>query len=79
MTFPPSNFTVTPGSIVNVTPEDTTTLPVTVYGLLANVQVSSDEIVPETDVWARTGDEERIVTSGRRIIRNSRGFRRECR
>jgi hypothetical protein len=34
-----SNLTVTPGSMVNVSPGNTTTFPVTMYGLLARLQV----------------------------------------
>jgi hypothetical protein len=42
--------TVTPGSIVSVTPELTVTFPVITYGLPAAVQVVFEEIVPETFV-----------------------------
>ena len=46
--------TTTPGSIVNVTPEATATLPVITYGLSATVQVVLDEIVPDTFVGPRS-------------------------
>jgi hypothetical protein len=42
--------TVTPASIVNVTPLATVTFPVITYGLFAAVQVVFDEIVPDTFV-----------------------------
>jgi hypothetical protein len=44
--------TVTPGSIVSVTPEFTVTFPVITYGLPAAVHVVLLEIVPDTDVDA---------------------------
>jgi hypothetical protein len=47
--------TVTPGSIVSVTPELTVTFPVITYGLFAAVQVALVEIVPETFVAPATG------------------------
>jgi hypothetical protein len=47
--------TVTPGSIVNVTPELTVTLPVITYGLFAAVHVVFTEIVPDTFVAAAVG------------------------
>ena len=49
-----SNLTVTPGSIVRVAPVPTRTLPVTTNGLSATAQVSSDEIMPDTEVPAES-------------------------
>lgn len=47
-----SPCTVTPGSIVSVTPAATVTFPVITYGLPAAVHVVLLEIVPDTDVDA---------------------------
>jgi len=71
-TFPLSNFTVTPGSIVNVTPDATVTLPVTVYGLSATAHVVLEEIVPDTEVAADTGEMEKNARSKDRPMRMAR-------
>ena len=47
--LPASAFTVTPGSMVSVTPELTVIWPVKVYGLFAAVHVVFSVIVPETE------------------------------
>jgi hypothetical protein len=70
--FPLSNFTVTPGFIVNVTPDATVTCPVIWNGLSANVHSSSDEIVPETEVPADTGEMETKARSRDRAVRTAR-------
>jgi hypothetical protein len=49
---PPLNFTVTPASMVSVTPEFTVMAPVTTYGLFASVHVVVVAIVPLTFVSA---------------------------
>ena len=61
-----------PGSIVNITPDATVTLPVTVYGLSAPVYVVFNEIVPDTEVAADTGEMERKARSRDRPMRMRR-------
>ena len=77
--LPLSNFTVTPESIVNVTPDATETLPVTVYGLSATAHVSGEEIVPDADVPADRGEIETKARSRDRAITVRRSEPREPR
>ena len=49
MLLPASALTVTPGSMVRVTPLSTVIWPVMMYGLLAAVHVVFSVIVPETE------------------------------
>ena len=71
--LPESNLTVTPGSLMRVTPENTTTFPVTWNGLSNADHVLSSEMGSEADVPAYTGEMEMKARSRNRatIVRRS--------